>query len=168
MVAGGESHPTTAGGKLIELEYLAHLENMAQTKRAFLVEPTEGIEALEPLAGQGKIVASQILQDKRVLMSKRIGSVHPKIQGAFVERNRLELWRARQHSKSQVIVTMRKTLIAEGIIRFPIRNTNIGTHGTEPVEKIWPKSPHHAKRASQAKLMELLATNAIESLSHKA
>lgn len=63
---------------------------------------------------------------------------------------------------------MRETLIAEGVIRLPIRNANIGTHGSEPIKKIWSKSPHHAKRASQAKLMELLTANAIESLPHKA
>ena len=64
MVTGGESHPATACGKLIELEYLAHLENMPQAKRAFLIKPAKSIEALEPLAGQGKVVASQILQDE--------------------------------------------------------------------------------------------------------
>ena len=58
MMAGSESHPATTGGKLIELEYLAHLEDMPQTKRAFLVEPAKGIEALEPLARQGQVVAS--------------------------------------------------------------------------------------------------------------
>ena len=58
MMAGGESHPATAGGKLIELEYLAHLENMPQTKRTLFVEPTKGVEALEPLARQGQVVAS--------------------------------------------------------------------------------------------------------------
>lgn len=64
MVAGGEPHPATAGSKLIELEYLAHLENMPQTKRALLIKSAKCIEALEPLAGQGKVVASQILQDE--------------------------------------------------------------------------------------------------------
>ena len=58
MMAGSESHPATASGKLIELEYLTHLENMPQTKRAFPIEPAKGIEALESLARQGKVVAS--------------------------------------------------------------------------------------------------------------
>ena len=145
MVTGGESHPATTRGKLIELEYLTHLENMSQTKRALLVEPAKGVEALEPLAGQGQVVTSQILQNERFLASERIDGVHPKIQGAFVKRDRLKLLRAWQHCKSQVVVPMHKTLVTQSVVCLPIRDADIRTHGAKAVEKIRPKRSHHAQ-----------------------
>ena len=63
---------------------------------------------------------------------------------------------------------MRKAFVTEGVIRLPIRNANVRTHGTKPVEKVRPERPHHAERAPQAKLVELLTAYAVESLPHKA